>query len=654
MGITSMKLLSLRLRNFKGLSEFAIEPVGANLIVCGDNATGKTTISDAYHWLIDGKDSSGSADFGIKTLSQDGSETHNLNHEAEIELEVDGKRLALMKSYHEIWTKKRGSADATFSGHTTDYYVSGVPVSKSEYDAKVASICNLKRFRLLVNPEAFAALHWQDRRRMLMEICGDVSDDDAIASNPSLSALPAILEGRSVDDYRKVAKARQAKINDELRTLPARIDEAGRQAAAVTGKKVEIAPLEEALEKARQALGAAGSESQVLALKNQLARWESEMLDRVNELKRDSSEGFDTALQEVNAATKRLSNVEVSLSDLRSEMARASARLEEARTAREEKLAEYRKIEAEVFEFTGETVCLACGQDLPAEQIASLRAKAEAAFNTSKASRMESVITTGKHHAQLMANASEALESAAPNLDELQETKAALEIQIAELRQVAESKRTTPPSPESDPTYKGLSEYCEKAREDIRRAELGEKVQVQELQAAVTAASENLQHAMAENAKVSAAEAGVQRVAELGNTEKALAREFEELGKHLFLIEEFIRAKVVLLTDRINSKFKMAQFKLFEEQVNGGLAECCDITYRGVAWSDLNNGARVNVGLDIINTLARHEGFAPPIFIDNAESVTSIIPTAGQQVRLVVSASDPELRIESAKELALA
>ena len=97
----------------------------------------------------------------------------------------------------------------------------------------------------------------------------------------------------------------------------------------------------------------------------------------------------------------------------------------------------------------------------------------------------------------------------------------------------------------------------------------------------------------------------------------------------------------------------MARFKLFENQVNGALAECCETTYNGVPYSNLNNGARLNIGLDIINTLAEHYGFSPPVWLDNAESVTDILPTKGQQIRLIVSGMDKKLRIELAEKDAL-
>src|SRR5690606_34021983 len=101
-------------------------------------------------------------------------------------------------------------------------------------------------------------------------------------------------------------------------------------------------------------------------------------------------------------------------------------------------------------------------------------------------------------------------------------------------------------------------------------------------------------------------ERGLARIAELEAQDKRLAAEFEELERQLHLMDLFVRAKVRMLTDRINSRFKLARFKLFDQQVNGGIVECCETTYQGVPYNSLNHGARLNVGLDIIATLSEH------------------------------------------------
>jgi hypothetical protein len=63
-----------------------------------------------------------------------------------------------------------------------------------------------------------------------------------------------------------------------------------------------------------------------------------------------------------------------------------------------------------------------------------------------------------------------------------------------------------------------------------------------------------------------------------------------------------------------------------------------------VAYHDgLNQAARLNAGLDIINTLCKHYDVYAPIVVDNSESNLNILDTDSQQIRLEVF--DSELQI---------
>ncbi|MFS8536099.1 MAG: hypothetical protein FWJ65_13175, partial [Limnochordales bacterium] len=55
---------------------------------------------------------------------------------------------------------------------------------------------------------------------------------------------------------------------------------------------------------------------------------------------------------------------------------------------------------------------------------------------------------------------------------------------------------------------------------------------------------------------------------------------------------------------------------------------------------------------DIIRTLSEHYGFRAPIWVDNAEAVTRLIPVDSQVIRLVVSA-DKALRVVHDETLVL-
>ena len=123
---------------------------------------------------------------------------------------------------------------------------------------------------------------------------------------------------------------------------------------------------------------------------------------------------------------------------------------------------------------------------------------------------------------------------------------------------------------------------------------------------------------------------------------------FEASEQTLYLIEQFQRARTGALEESINSQFSLVRWKMFDNQINGGLTETCVCTVNGVPYSDLNNAARVQAGLDIIATMAEHFAFHPVVWVDNRESIVRLPEMQQQVISLVVSEADKELRVETA------
>mgnify|MGYP000409115462 CR=1 FL=1 len=175
-----IKLQSLKLQNFMGIRDYTFAPQGVSALIRGDNGVGKTTLFSAFLWLLFGKDAAGRSDFEIKPLDAEGNPLHGLDHMVEATLDVDGKQVRLCKVYKEKWTKKRGQTQKTLTGHSVDHYIDDVPVKKKEWEQRINDLIQEETFRLLTNPAYFAGLHWQRRRQLLLEICGDVSDQVSI------------------------------------------------------------------------------------------------------------------------------------------------------------------------------------------------------------------------------------------------------------------------------------------------------------------------------------------------------------------------------------------------------------------------------------------------------------------------------------------
>jgi len=653
-----MKILDLTLHNFKGIKHFRLSTQGKDVNAFGDNATGKTTLADAFMWLLFDKDSSNRKDFEIKTLKPNGEPEHGLEHAVEATLQLDsGELIQLKKVYQEKWTKKRGSATAEFTGHTTDYFIDGVPVQKKEYDAKIAEIADENIFRLLTDPRYFnEIMHWTDRRKLLLEVCGDVSDDEVISSQKALNALKDILGNRTIEQQRKIIQARLTEINKELQKIPVRIDEVKRglpRIDDITNPEAlpnDIAKLRGELLAKQEELAQAKAGGQVAEKTKELRMIEAQIMDLRNRHRQE----LDATLA---GKREELSNIQLSLNDIRFSIGSLNRSIQhnEAEINRlNERIAKLREawhIQNDArFEFEQSETCPTCGQALPAEQLESAREKALADFNRKKAEKLESINADGKRLKEMKTSLEEKLEimgheieKAKAELAELEQKESVIKAEIDNIIQGAKSVETTP-------EYVRLQKQHEELQEQIRQAQADVSTTVAAIQKEADEISGAIQALEQAKARFEARESGLKRIEELKAEERKLAAEYEELERQIYLTEEFIRTKVKLIEDKINSKFRMARFKLFNTLVNRGIDPCCETVYNGVPYSNLNNGARLNIGLDIINTLAEHYGFAPPVWLDNAESVTDILPTKGQQIRLIVSAADKKLRVELAEK----
>lgn len=648
-----MKLKNLKLRNFKGIKDFDLVADGKNIKVYGDNATGKTTLFDSFVWLLFDKDSQNKKDFQIKTLGALGDVIHYLDHEVEGSFEVADKTLTLRKVYSEKWTKKRGSVTQEFSGHSTEYYIDGVPVKKNEYSDRIAQIAPEDVFKLLTSPTYFnEQLHWQDKRKALIQVCGDISDEEVIASNEKLSKLQHILNGRKLEDHRKVIASRRADINKELERIPVRIDEAQRalpDISELNKDKIskEIRELKELMQIKQSLITMIENGGEVAEKQKKLREFEGELLQIKNELRGQIDIQTNDKRTQLNKLKDSMSELNSTLVSDKRVIERNEIQIKQRDQELQKLRSKWHEVDTRKFEYHQDCNCPTCGQALPESRLEEARQKALSKFNLDKATDLEKISKDGR------TIKTEIEQYKALNIE--YETK----IIETETKQLKEKSLI-------EEIEKDMIQLQVQANEASSSALISEKLMSinlvkTEIETLKSSTYESIQKAKTEIAEINndiqllekdmanivIHKRGQDRIEELKKQEKDLAKEFEKLESELYLTEEFIRAKVSMLEERINSKFKYTKFKLFDVQINGGVVECCETMYQGVPYSSgLNNAARINVGLDIINTLAEYHEFHAPIFIDNRESIVKLIETKGQAISLIVSEADKNLRVE--------
>ena len=637
--MTEIKLRTLEIEHFKGIRYLHLDFKDGVNSLYGDNATGKTTVYDALMWLLFGKDSAGRAAFSIKPVGAASGVMPTVSGT----IEINGIPRRLKKCMRERWERPRGTSIERFAGNTVDHFVDDVPYTESGYKQLIGGYVDEKKFRLLTGVYAIARdLPWKDRRKLLGEVCGMPDDADILASTPAYRELYELIGQRTVDEYKAVLLAERKQRNTDLNALPIRIDECEKRARDLDVLNYSKAEADKAELDARSAdlrreIAQLDGDALLAAAEAEKTRLSASMreLDAENAAHR-ASQTVPMDADPRPALEQRLTESRASAERIRDELARCSQAIQSGNARLEEYRAAWHRIDCEVF---AASVCPTCGQALPADQLAEARLR----FDADKDARKNRLIQDSallKQSIQADTEKSERLKGALKDQEREQDTLR---------RKISGYQPTASPVIDDLPDYAARkaaleSQYADAASkaEQLRADKQVVRQSLQDALRQVTGEIEKVGRVLAARDQLAETR---KRIAELTDEQRRVSAQMEDLDRRIKLCEDFTRWKVRFVEDGVNDKFRLARFRLFTEQLNGGLADCCDVTVGGVPYGDLNSASRINVGLDIIETLSAHYGLRVPLFVDNAESVTHLQDVGTQVVRLVVSEHDKELRM---------
>lgn len=613
----TIKLKNIRIQNFKGCKERMVE-FGDNTRISGANAIGKTTIFDAFTWLLFNKDSLGSTQFDIRPKDSDGKMIDNVEISVEAVIAVGEEEYSLKKVQKQKWVKKRGTDTTEFQGNINEFEINGYPKSEKEFKEFIGNIIDEKVFNLVTNPSAFNALPWKEQREVLMKFVGNFTDVQiAEECKEKFTKLIPELKIASTDDIlKKYTKAKNI-LNKDMVEIPARIDEVSKQLVIVDvgALEVEKSAKEVALQKVEDELSGGTSKLEEINQKRQtvmeLKFQASEILNNTTEVlmsKRKES------LNVVNEKESAVMSVKKNVSNLESEIADAERAHDRAESDKQKFADEWRREKASAFpemepfleyiplpELTEEDLtCLTCGQALPADvrenrikDYGDRKKKSEDAYSISKAKYEEryqsdkekfewnrennlKVITEKGQKAADDARAYQKMIDERKNvIDKLLSDKEVAEKELAEAKKVLDAIPTTADmsgNEEYQSVQKQIasleSEIEELSKESSGNTELKAKREV--LKDEISEIEMKIKSA--DNSKIEA------RIAELEAEKSAVGQKIAEQEQMIALTEDFIRTKMNRISSVINEKFRIVSFKLFDNQINGGLKECCECT----------------------------------------------------------------------------
>lgn len=641
-----IKIYSLKLKNFKGIKDLEINFNCQNTNIYGANATGKTTVFDAFKWLFFDKDSNDRKDFNIKTLDNNNKPIHFLEHEVEAILVIDGVDMTFKKVFQEKWVKKRGQSEQEFSGHETNYWIDEVPVKKKDYEEKINSLIPESLFKLITDPLYFNnQLKKEERREVLINISGtNISDDEILDSKEEFKILKDNLEGRSIDDYKKVVQAKIKDLNKEKETIPVRIDELTN--TLITEHDIDYKKIEEEKEKYNKELNNIELEmtdiqtkaKENMKIADQLAIAKKELADFKLKKETEYSQKYSTDLINLQNEKKVIENT------IRLKQEEDSDRLLKIQLDQKRKEELYKKwdeVSKTTLEFDPNSfICPTCKREYETDKKEEIKKQFEDNLNLHKKSEQEAINREGQTINIRLDENTKAREKIQQELQKLDNKLEEINTKIAEIEKAKETDNSFDVT--SLPEYSNKIKEIEELEEKVRNLTNGDISYLQNKKAEIIEEINKLNKTLNER---DTQEKTKQRIEELQTSEEDISNKIQELEGQQYALEEFTKTKVELLENAINSKFELVKFRLFDTQINGGLIECCDTLVNGVPYADVNNAHKILAGLDIINTLIKHYNRSAPIFIDNRESINEIDYIGTQIISLVVT-TDPKLRIE--------
>ena len=661
-----MKRIIIRqmsLLNFKGVHELTVDFDEHETNVFGANHTGKTTLFDAFVWLMFDKDSQDRQSFGIRTYDESGNIIPKLPHEVSACIEVNGVEINLRRCFVENWVKKRGSQEAVYDGNSEERYWNDVPCSKAEFAKKIADICDEGIFKLITNPLYFPSMKPAVQRGMLFQMAGDITDADVAASDPQRFAkLAEQLSHKTLDEYKREIGAKKKRIKEAIETIPARIDENKRQMPEAEDWSALEKDIKEKEAKIKELDGQIADESKAYQAK---AHEAAEIAKELAEKKRQRSvrdgvvrdQQLADYYKQVEAYNSRRIAAQQQNFDIsqRRRMAESDIRREKEViislrcdvNEREQRLSalrdEWRKIKSRSFNPEHlETVCPHCGRPYEQSQIDRSIEDQRLSFNAHTSHLLEENKTSGQ---KLAAEVSQLNDSIAKSEAVISEKSKLLETLVEKL-----FTETVPAQPD---ITSGIASDAELQRLDKEIARLESaiakpiaKPDTEFLTDGKNLLLESIEADRRKLAKRDIIAATMKRVDELESELKSNNEMLSELEGIEYNILEFGKAKVAMVEGKINSLFSIVKFKMYERQINGGEAETCECMMHGTPYSVLSNSEKINAGLDIINAICRANAVNAPIFIDNRESATDIIDVDSQVINLIVDASCKKLKVQ--------
>lgn len=638
-------LKKLTLKNFRGIKELEVNFNDVATNISGENGTGKSTIFNAFCWLLFGKDKEERKDFNIRPIIE-GELLRKVDCEVSATLLVGSNNVEIRRVFKEKWVKPRGQTEEVFSGNETECFWNDSPISVTEYQKRINDIVNESLFKMITNPLFFSKMKWQDQREQLFQIAGTITDVDIAAKKPEFSLLLDKISGKSMADFKREIGAKKRRLKDELEQVQPRIDQTYRLMPELSNFDLIESEVKEYQNKIEAI-------DRAIADKNEAAKHQqaiiADKLDQINELKNqqrkilyDARAAHGNAVFNANQKhyeiVNNIQSLKTTINRLTADLNTIVITIEKTESNVELKLKELEKLRqnwqsVNESEYTSSDLCSCCNQELPSV----MKADARKLFSEAKAAKIASITDSGN----VINNEIKALEKQSEDLDdkrkeiensivEQNDKLEILKIQILDAPPILAQELDANDVPE----YVKLSKEIDKLESTINEIPRADTEELQESKKSIQNEIDIRKNILLNKSLIAKYTAEIKALEERG---KELSQLIADIEREEFVIQQFNKVKIDECELRINSLFTFVNFKLFEYTIDGNEIETCIPLVAGVPFGAANTAGQINAGIDIINALTEFYDISAPIFIDGRESINDIAYTDSQIINLVVS-----------------
>lgn len=620
-----------------------------NTCIYGRNKMGKSTIFNAFLWVLTGADLQDRSNFQLFDNRLPMTYENAIPARVDVVLFIDGYDYKFSRVAKQAWSRKRGESEYTKdSSDNYSFLIDDIEVTAKEYKNRVEeTFAPINLLKIILNIKQMFSLDWKTQREAFSSISGEISEEDFKGDYAdlfkelkrySVSELEARIKTIS-DPLVKTKNSLPKTIETLVANLPdiSMIEDAKKRIAQNEEESKNIdAQLQGLSDKVKPYIDKRNKEIEELSsLKRELSekriKFNQEQDGLPNELRKRKREiiSKNEEIEKENAAHNR------DRLRFQEEISRLRKRVGQCTDIREALLKERDEIVNR--KFVAEN-CSYCGQSLPEEKLEELKDK----FLTQQLNDKASVVKRGKDN-----NADK--ERYLKQIEELEEAlqKIPVDIPLDSLEEIdkqieeAESERK---AFEDSDIYKTLIAEIKNLEENL--------TVIPEFD---NSALINMRNTIMQQIKEDSELIGLEK--ERKKQEDKIEEYRQQLKNSLneLAVQEKLEAQLKayrqeyadLVSQKVNSMFERVKVEMMQQNKAGAWIPSCTITTDGVQSTVYNKAESILSGIDISNAFMEYFGLNMPLFIDDAESISSNnrIGTERQVIFLIVS-DDDKIRVE--------